>query len=160
MPASSPVQVPGDLAFTLDERGPGPADGRVLSVALGICLHNLAGGLFDLVGGEHLRRPGVDVGEEAVFAYGQAGRVAVGQYWLISAGLATVESEAAGRVPLELLPAAAADDQARERVTRRLPSDESHRECSAGRRDGCRAGVRRRPAPRARRQVASSTMAG
>ena len=44
-----------------------------------ICRHNLAGRLFDLVGGKDLRQPSVDVGEEAVFAHSQAGGVPVWQ---------------------------------------------------------------------------------
>jgi len=58
--------------------------------------------------------------EQPVFAYGQAPRMVVHRYRVVSAHVAAVESLTAHHVALELLPAAVTDHQSGERVARRF----------------------------------------
>jgi hypothetical protein len=68
-----PVKVLGELAFAFDQGDPRPSDLGVLATSLGIGRDDCCHGRLDVLKVEQLREPPVDVGEQAVFADGQAG---------------------------------------------------------------------------------------
>src|ERR1035437_277025 len=105
------VQMLGELAFALDERGPGSHDCRVLAMSLGIGLYDLPGGGLDALRCEHPGEPGVHMREQSVLAHRQARRVVVHRHWVVAASVTAVEGMSAGRVALELLLAAVTDHQ-------------------------------------------------